>query len=141
MEKLIRVSKISVLTIFLILFLSCKSTFHVNRINYISLASVLEKDFCTVIIDGKTQIESKEIITDRSLGIDLDNDLSYKSSSQELQISIAFRGNIMPESNFEKERVVKLDTSINLRHGRYILITGRINNIEILQSKRSIVVD
>lgn len=141
MGKLIRVGKISVSIGLLILILSCKSNFHVNRTNYISLASVLEKDFCTVIIDGKTLIEDKEIITDRSLGIDLDDDITYESERQEQQISVTFKGNFIPELNIENERIVKIDTIINLRKGIYFLITGRIDNIEIIQSKKKIALD
>jgi len=141
MEILIKVGNVRILLLSLVILLSCKgSNIADNNLNYIILSSIFEKDYCTFSIDDRLYIDNKIINTNSSLGIDLNSDIRFNSSKRMVNFHIKFEGEILPDVNNEK-RVISLDTIIDIRKGKYFLVTGRLSNIEILQSKKKIALD
>lgn len=103
------------------------------------LASVLDSDTCSLAIDGKKYLDQRVIVTDRSLGIDLNTLVKFDVNPIGLRkVEVSFSGNrIEAEASLPAlVREVKLDTIIDLNLGHYFLIRAQDFKIELIQSKR-----
>jgi hypothetical protein len=144
MERLIMVNKISLIVLILISSISCKSLFDSNkktlRDRIFMLSSVLDDDRCTLIMNDSVYLLNTPIKTNRALGIDLTNELVVDSISNPVKFEIIFEGNISYDGKaFPIQlREIRLDTILDLRHGKYVLINARIDKILISQSKKKL---
>lgn len=139
MEKLIKVSKSS---IFFFLLISCMSTTKISTNSYLFVSSVLDKDICNLSINGEEYLKEKEIITERSLGIDLKNQIVFKLDKKDVHLSVNFKGKIVPDLDLDNNyREISLDTVLDVSKGRYFMINAKIKTIEVIQSKKEFVLD
>lgn len=141
MDKSIKENKNKLVFILLIfttsILLSCSVLKKVEDKFKIGLSSVYDNDKCTLIINGKTYLNNKPIITERSLGIDLKNGVSIKS--EKLNMNITFDAII--DKGLDIKRSIKLDTILYLKNGYNVLISARSENVEITQQSKPFVLD
>lgn len=113
--------------LFILFFTSC-SVLKKREFN-IFLNSGYEMDYCTLVINGVTYLDSVLISTDRSLGIDLNNRILLKE--KEIYMNISFYSITDKRLNFTRN--VSLDTTLYLKNGHNIIISAKSNEIRIKQ--------
>lgn len=88
-----------------------------------------EMDYCTLIINGTTYLDSVLISTDRSIGVDLTKRLIVKE--KEIDLNISFYS--ITDKNLNFTRKVSLDTVLYLKNGYNIIISAKSNEVRIKQ--------
>ena len=130
------------LGILLFLLISCKSTMSQPKEVVINLASVLDEDICTISINDVEYFKDVKIITDRSLGIDLQNHIILKNPDTQLHFKMSFVGKIVPDiPEIDNKRIMEIDTVLKLEDTRFMILTARMEEIEFLRSKKKIPLD
>ncbi len=106
---------------------------------FIRFSSVLDEERCSVNINDSTYFSDRLIVTERSLGIDLNNFITLKALHNLIKVEVSFYGNSVPDEEFGPQmRLVKIDTVIDVRKGNKVLIEARIKSINISQHRKKI---
>lgn len=115
---------------YLFIFLSITSCSTLkNKPFNIFLNSGYEMDYCTLVINGTTYLDSVLISTDRSIGVDLTNKVVVKE--KEIYLNISFFSITDRSLNFTRK--VSLDTTLYLKNGYNIIISAKSNEVRIKQ--------
>ncbi|RXR29727.1 hypothetical protein EQG68_12740 [Flavobacterium piscinae] len=133
MAILIKVFKNNLFVIFFLIssILTCKNFGFV-------LSSVYDNEEIFLRINDSIILNNVKINTDRALGIDVKNQFSFDASSVELKIET--KGTIeVIDKQFT--RVLKKDTLLYIKNGKYIWIEVIDNEINIKQRKRKFVLE
>lgn len=137
MEGLIRVLKNNLF--FLIIIFSCGTTNKPkNNFFGLVLSSVYDNESVTLKLNDSIILNNEKIYTDRSLGIDMKNQISFKSDV--ILISIETKG-VLKVIDKHFERVLKKDTTFCIGEGKFIWIDIRDNNINFKQSKKKFIIE
>jgi hypothetical protein len=108
---------------------------------YFLVSSVFDDDRGSITVNDSVYVNNKSIVTDRSLGIDLNIGLKVKAVRRQVRIKASFTGNTVPDDLVGPVmRTVSIDTVIDLRKGRYLLLQARLKEIIIEQYRKKIVV-
>lgn len=143
MVRLIKVdkNKINFVLVFFVvsLVVNCRSIKDHNNKNSFGIvfSSVLKKDYCDLVINDSIYFKNKEIVTSESLGI---SPISIDAFAKEIHIKASFKGTVKTDFG-NKERVVLLDTVLNMSKGKFIMMQARMNNVDVRQQKSKFVLD
>jgi hypothetical protein len=137
MDKLIKVSRNSIILILFTILISCsanKSVKNDKGLMNVSFSSIYDDENLTLNINGSSYYVNQPIKTDRSLGIDMNNYLSINANK--IHLKGVFIAKTIPDFDDNKMRELKIDTILNRSNGNNILIKARKDTYIIKQQNK-----
>lgn len=144
MDKLIKVGKTRIiLLVILIVLLGCNIIKRSSKSyeSVILLGSAFDNENCTLSINDSLIFQNRNINTERSWGIDPNISIKLHQKDFQIKIKMSCDAKFEISDGHNVSRNVKIDTLIDLRRGRNILIAIRGYSIDIGQSKKKIILN